>query len=1612
MSFNGCMKNAACAVLGGSASRVFFMPAVFISIFVVSTITKATVFQVSVPGGAMIAKGAAAYLDIYIDPGTDANVVGGQCTVTVDPAVIQISGDRNKYAAAPSLELVEKFTATPDKGIVMFRAKSKKAITERQIFLRVPFVFKKAGSTSLSFASSVIFGDDKTAPSNPGYFRLYGYEGDEPDAVLMAAAAGENVLLTTESLGDRFEISKVPEGQKQADLSLALAGSGMTLSELEAANDEAAADVVVGFNKRTAKVGVRQWVRLDVMIDKFPASEELSSIEFKVKYDPSYLAFTDMHGRETNKVYVPKPIEGKNLEQLKAMAQDLGISYSKDETLEHLTDSINTSRRGMVKSYFTDQLDILGLGLTNLVNQTNGEVTVQLIVPIEYTVQETKPPVPVITLYFKGLRAGKDIPVKIEQVKLPVQGGKQYLRPTLVTISPDYHGCDQTLPSELCAGTFTLAGTVSFTIEKQKEWRTVALVRQIDEETQTTTTDTTNYNKFALKQSWNVSLGGRLKSGITVSGMLSEMPEQPQQYVDVLLSSGNGSAHFGTFDTSFESGNYMKLDKKINGVQFDYKKGKFNFTSLTAETKSTTETAQLPAGTNTKGPYTLPSNTAAMIPGTEHIFDKDGKEMSAAEYQISYNERVIYFNEPVPSGEVRTMTYEKSTYLFTIGSLNAFQVGYSALGKGTTEERIKIGASYMMSQAPKSTTRSTGSDSVTMSSIDTSTTVPCPNNSARTCLPVELGHFYIVPGSVTVTAHPSSVSGAVTYQVGELNSPVVLDHRSYYIGRIYIDNTDTNKIAPPITVNFDYYKLDYVQETGFISYQIPENLNILDTSKWPWPTDVFPGSEFVLISSDQANYPDNPLDAMLCYSETGTPDNTAICPNANYQSMDPIITYYLSHENQTYIVFDQPVNYMSGKYQYVKVKYAITPGSLPTGSEFNKTALDLTGKFKIGKSLSITGEYATTNSDLASTYSTTKESITIDASSTNLTDNDVIPGKTCGYYGVRKDYGSDGERELVCNLSHSNLTGDVQVSIQYCERKEGDWRNECVRSGDTIQYYSTQFQVPSAYVDVDKSNGQVVLIRKRNSESDSTEPGFTEYGHAFPNTGDLVTVNYIFDKSLGRLVDGTAHTMTMKYRKNKVSAEITETTQDPFFDNGISGTKALANKDELTGSLSFPIGQMSLTMSSKSSSSSSLSSTTLKQTAGTDITEKSIGLKFRKWDFSFNSTQTDTSTWSSTTYKKSSLNSVSGDTYSMKYFAKGHLRTISLSRKTDMTDYIQSMDTQNASRALTTTTSDIMLFTTAFMKKDKLTLNGGYTSSEIDSPGNVLAAGKGSISSLTAMFKPMKNLDIKTDYTKKITQNMTPGKTTAMSFHYLAFNYLDIITDFKKTVSSIDSSSTTTPGVNQDDKFTISLRKNFMRTSNLKFELATNRTPVTSTTTGSRSDTKNVSFNVKLPFSLTWTPSYSTSETGTGSATSESENTSWTLNYLRSNKKIKSAKWTKTMSHQKAATASKTDTLNVSLIPSRYTNAEVNFTRSPASKTTTWNTKYGYTYNEKVRFALSFNAQRNSLASTNKVNYIFDTIYNITNKTSLKLNYSQILGAGLGTQKTTNFSATISSTLN
>jgi hypothetical protein len=1554
---------------------------IFMSVFVLITAVaaRAATFQVVVEGGVMARVGETATMTVYIIPGEGEEVVGGQCTLTVDPTYVEFPADRNLYAADQALSQVDKFNVRPEQGVVSFKAAAESTLSGKTVFLKAPFKLKQAGATFVSLTSSTTYGGGEHAPSNPGYFRLVGFEG-EVDPLLYATVTGDNVLLTTESLGGRYEV--VAGGAAAGTSEMAAADLGF--SSLEKTDDEAKADVVVGFSKTFARIGVRKWVRLDIVIEKFPADEFMTGIDVKVKYDPRYLELTDRRGQPANEVEVQENLDDLPEASLKQKAESLGVAVPGNATSEELLALLQSALKWDYRSAFTNVF-------INKVDKSAGEIQLTLLAGMSTQVGDIKVPAKVVTLMFRAINEGENIPITMEKVLVPVREGTQYVRNALVTIDSEQKACDETLPPSLCSGNFKLTGGLSFSINRTREPREVTIRKNA-----TDTSLTTAVSKLRLTESWNVFLDGSLKNGLSVDGTISDSPGQVQQHIDLILTGRKSSVHFGDFNTKFESGSMISLNgKNINGMQFDYNSGNFEFGSVFAESKSSTKTAQI-SGNNTKGPYDLPGSL--VIPGTVHIFDENGNAIPSSEYNVDYGLRTITFDASIESGKIYMVSYEESTFVFSTGNLEAFRLGYTKKTKGTGEDKVKLGVSYLVASAPKSST------SVIVDEEE-AITLPvtygsCPHKSTGFCNEILLKYPYVVPGSIVVVQNSKNKEYYPdTEDSTSFTSPVFIDHRGWLLGRLYVERPD---LYGDLTVKYSHYNSDLVTDTGFLVYEIPFTLTdtsqIPSTGKTPWPTNMLSGSEIVLMSDEDTNQFVNNNDTMLCHdwiprsgiasSIIGMGDDSEFCPGG-YQSEANGITYQIVDQGtETYLEFRPQQIVPSEKYKYIKVKYTTVPTEAPSGSEYTKTAMGLTGKIAFTKDFVVDGEYATTNSDLASSYNVTEQDVTVDVSTGKRSDaadiNDT--GITCSYIG--QPSAEETERVLKCYLPHGNITGNVTVTLQHCKRVAsdtwpgGDPANDCVgymegtHDFSGVEYLSTKYEMDEySHFSVNRDTGEVRFRRVRLAEG--VDQGYTDTGNYFPNRGDKLIVNYIYDRILGHIVDGGSYNVNATYTGKKISASLNKKASDPFFDTSLGGSgSARSNNNNLSGSLRFNLGP---------------------------------------WSMSYAMNNSDNKTLNPDTLEASSITSSTIKTYQAAYTGKAPLTRLSLLYGNTGSSSQTGMGTSSPSTVVAQENRVSLDMGTSFMK-NKFTLDGQYNTSAKD----YASGGNGNTDStarnLAFKYIPRSNLDIGVGYTdQKTSPGDGVGRTNTYNLRYVPFGLVDTNVSVNKTVASTASKVTS---ISETTQYGFALKKSYYRFNDIKMNFTRTSSPQTGAS--SRTDTRNLTFKTDLPYGMTWTPGLTRTVSSTTTGWNRTDSRNWTLAYTQSNKKLKGANWQKNVSSTTTRSASSlsgtsnstsSDVFTFNFMPSRQTALALTYNQVPLSSTHSYTSTYSYNYSQSVLFNLNLRlSHQGGTTLVRTQNITFNTKFKLNPTTDLSMDYirNAIRYSGKTAPKTdTTFSATM-----
>lgn len=1048
---------------------------------------------------AQVGEQAVVYVELLPLPGE--KVMGGRITLTVNPQYAMLSPDRTSYGSDPVFSRVEKFTADPISGSITYNVQTDEPISEPKIFLQIPMKFVKAGISSISFTSYVYFSDLKPVPANSGYQRVAGVTGPV-DPILYTTLAGENSTLKLSSLTKQLEFTQTGgEGANEAAMAMMDAQLGAALQETK--SDEEAA-VVIEFSKRKKRIGLKQWIELDVMVTKFPQYDSLGVVVVKVKYDPGALMYTDRNGQEKNSV---------------------------------------------------DLNNVFNVAFDNKVDRLKGEIKLSLGLNLGISDNAlTKPPVKIATLYFKSLTETASTLVTMESVRVPVANkeSKMAIHAADISVSSAEGACDSDLPATLCSGTFKVTGTVKFSLANT------------DTQVNTynaggTQTLGPRLNKFFLTQNWDMHMDGSFRNGLRLHGGLAHSPGTPQT-VSIDMMSNNWTATFGNFNAAYSGSQLVSFTSSaLTGLQLNYDFGGFKVRALNAEIKSSPQQKTF-NGLGNNGPYDLPGiNTA--IQASIRI-KKNGTQMTPDEYTLDIEHSKISFTRDIQTTDTIVAEYQQvaQQMLFSMGNIQAYRADYSK------NENFKAGATFLTKVASKNTTAvklgaldkvdtlggSTPGVTFTVAPckfFGLSTLNPNPNGTPYPdCVEVQLSHQYIVKGSLVITNTSANTPGTFTE-----NSPAIyIDHRGYLEGRFTFNKEKLTLVGQQISYYF--YNPALMSRPNYVVFMIgPGDRTSTYEQMRNWPSDMFPGSEILYLSKEDRS-DRKPEDGIMCFKKGDIVDDATICPNV--ETNNSLKTYYLEGQNSydTYLRFNEGA--IASPLDYIIMKYMPVPPDSTGGSQFQKTAWNLDTSMKIGTKLNIVAEYGMANSDKASSFNSINEIVTVDVPTSGPQE-----GSTCKF--VQAVDSPTGQDTLRCRLNQQKLLGATTIQLQRCDRPVATSR-DCADPptyNDAIQYQV--FVQPS---DIDLANGFIYFYA--NEANTRFNPGIPRDPAGFPiNKGDKFIVNYTYDQALSRVVNGSAYYVTARYINKIVSATVEKRAIEPNFDRSLSAfgaTEVSHNKYDLS----------------------------------------------------------------------------------------------------------------------------------------------------------------------------------------------------------------------------------------------------------------------------------------------------------------------------------------------------------------------------------------------------------------------------------------------------------------
>lgn len=1052
-------------------------------------------------------------------------------------------------------------------------------------------------------------------------------------------------------------------------------------------------------------------------------------------------------------------------------------------------------------------------------------------------------------------------------------------------------------------------------------------------------------------------------------------PHTPQN-LKLSLTSTNWEFLFGDYGTSISGGKMVKLTiPEATGIQWNYKKGPWGFKTALVESK-TSPGEEIMTGDGTSGPYQLATMKQKAVILSSVRVEKEGVTLPSDKYDIDVVNGEIKFKDNVLVGQTVVISYEQSAFNFTTGDLIGTRIDYRPENK-----RFKAGAAYIQAKSNIEGTTLTFNEVEDFPMPASEDFLPlCKvglDATSSHCVEVQLGNMYIVPGSIVISQQENTGRGAIT-EINDLNDELYIPHRGYLKGKIYLDyakleGSETNKYGD-FKVSYDYYNPAFIEPTGLIVYTGVNNFTT--TSGQPWPSQIFPGSELLYESDDSEQKLDSDDSVQYCFRDESEvsienyeydSDGDGLEEELDYEIWDfpevcDIGTAYIDSDLKQYKLMQEGINYYLDfkdstniDESYVKMTYDSIPTFLPSSSEFDKVAIGVNAEYKFGRKWNFTTDWGRTNSDLSSTFHTYEDRITIDAV-TMASDEDF--GERCRYEFSQLDEGI-----LTCKLAHGNVFGNVTVQIEKCVRTT-DINNECIPEDGhyPIEALDKLFNVtPDGEIRIkgqNKANSYECVI------DGETELCYKAYSQ-FPDDGDILVVNYVFEPKLARLVEAEGYDFTAKFNtkafKKSFGISLHKHEHDPNYDQRLGGGGGFTSLIEVSNNFSIKKLGVGIEFANRRKDETG--------TAGekTDELSRSLNSPTRSIKLNYAPTgRMDQITFGRTVQRdygmtniqndqredKTSRNLNFGTGYSLN--KNGTMKLLLIHAQADSSDKITPT---NSTRQKTDTYS----WNYARSKKTVLT----------------------AVRSISSSSKPTTQKSTTSDYKLKLKPfAVTQG--------------LDI--GFKRARTSSEQTTGTQTNVNDTIRYSL-IFVPLWKISNLAYTFnRSDRAPSQSQQVGDRTDNTTIKFNFKLGQRFTWVPNISRNSQTSEARQSRTETTGWNASYtgrmgkafnyaLTADKNNigRSDNDMKTITTSSTTATSRGMTLNYR--SSERTRHNFVYKNSRRQASSIRNYDYSLVYTPYTRLSITSRFNHSSSSGLNTRKYDFIMSYRISDQTKLKLNY-------------------------
>ncbi|MFA6448347.1 MAG: hypothetical protein WCX65_02670 [bacterium] len=524
-----------------------------------------------------------------------------------------------------------------------------------------------------------------------------------------------------------------------------------------------------------------------------------------------------------------------------------------------------------------------------------------------------------------------------------------------------------------------------------------------------------------IEQGTDLSVNAKVGDKTKLTGSFNEMPHQERAMM-FKLEQGFYGLTYGDFSASVTGGSFAAFSKNITGLQFDYKTGRTNVSTVMSKSKSQSKTISF-SGRNIKGPYDL--NARDLVPDQITV-QLNSAVIPSSDYIIDAFAGEITFNQILGPNDIVMVNYEQRL----TGNLSEGNILAFAADQTSKNDKLSYGVSHLVQQANRQTQKLTEAIENETATINMPCNSACPLGS--NCIQASkqfIVRFDYLNGTETIFKSGSSNAMEPNKDYNRLadagttsGEQVACIMGNYRDGKFLLPAAATSTY----TINYSYYPTDTV-----VQYVDKEYL--------------------YLDSSGAFGYPAKPT--IYNGSETITKCDDAELTSCQIVPMKPGQDYTID-EQLNRINFFSPI----GINTYIRIDYWRYPDVTALESKYDHTVDDFRLKYDPSKSLAFEYERASSLADIASqNISVLNETVAIVAAPLDCS---IITTKACSFNLANVGI-SQGSFVLYFNdrVSTEGIVSAANYSVDY---SRGEVTLKTPIPANTLIIADYQYRPPSA----------------------------------------------------------------------------------------------------------------------------------------------------------------------------------------------------------------------------------------------------------------------------------------------------------------------------------------------------------------------------------------------------------------------------------------------------------------------------------------------------------------------------------------------------------------------